>query len=143
MRAAFWLLALAALAVAVTLAARLDQGYVIVVYPPWRMELSFMLALFLLAALIGLAYLLLLLANTALRLPDDLRAWRARTRQAAAEQALLEAVRAHLDGDLPRLRKHLKKAEASSATDLVQRLRQAATPGVAAPDPQAPAQTPD
>jgi HemY protein len=53
MRIALWLLALFALAVAFTLAARLDQGYVIVVYPPWRLELSFMLALLLLAGRAG------------------------------------------------------------------------------------------
>lgn len=142
MRAAFWLLALFALAVAFALMARLDQGYVIVVFPPWRMELSFMLALLLLAALMGLAYLLLHLASTALSLPRDLRAWHGKRRQDAAQQALLDAMRAHLDGDLPRLRKQLKKAEASPAPDLVERLRQVATPGTA-PAPGQAAQLPD
>ena len=54
MRIALWLLALFAIAVAFTLTARLDQGYVIVVYPPWRLELSFMLALLLRAGVIWL-----------------------------------------------------------------------------------------
>lgn len=137
MRTAFWLLALFALAVAIALVARLDQGYVIVVFPPWRMELSFMLALLLLAALMGLAYLLLHLAGTALSLPRDLRAWRDKRRQAAAQLALLDAVRAHLDGDAARVRKLLKKAADSPAPDLVERLKALA----AGPSP-APAQTP-
>jgi HemY protein len=65
MRAALWLLALFALAVAFTLVARLDQGYVIVVYPPWRIELSFMLAILLLAGLMVLAYAALRLGGIA------------------------------------------------------------------------------
>jgi len=128
MRAAFWLLALFALAVAVTLAARLDQGYVIVVYPPWRMELSFMLALGLLVALVGLGYALLRMASTALRLPDDVRAWRAKRRSEAADQALLRAMRAHLDGDNERAAKLARKALAGRAPDLAERLLKAVVP---------------
>jgi HemY protein len=122
MRAALWLLTLFALAVALTLAARLDQGYVIVVYPPWRMELSFMLALALLAGLIVLAYAALRLVQAALRLPDDMRDWRASRRSAAADRALLDAVRAHLDGDAVRVGKLAHKAQASQAPDIAERL---------------------
>ena len=49
MRALFWLLILAALAVGLSLAARYNEGYVLLVLPPWRAEVS--LNLFLLAAL--------------------------------------------------------------------------------------------
>ena len=122
MRAALWLLALFALAVAVTLAARVDQGYVIVVYPPWRMELSFMLALALLAGLIVLAYAVLRLAQAALRLPDDVRDWRASRRSAAADRALLAAVRAHLDGDALRAGKLARTAQGCEAPDIAARL---------------------
>ena len=134
MRAAFWLLALFALAVALTLAARVDQGYVIVVYPPWRMELSFMLALALLAGLIVLAYAVLRLGQAALRLPDDVRDWRAEQRRAAADRALLDAMRAHLDGDALRTDKLARKAQASQAPDIAARLsREAATRKSGAP----------
>lgn len=122
MRAAFWLLALFALAVALTLAARVDQGYVIVVYPPWRMELSFMLALMLLVGLIGLAYALLRLGQVALHLPDDVREWRAQRRSAAADRALFNAMRAHLDGDAARADKLARRAQASQAPDIARRL---------------------
>lgn len=125
MRAAFWLLALFALAVALTLAARVDEGYVIVVYPPWRMELSFMLALVLLIGLITLVYALLRLGQTALRLPDDVREWHARRRGGAADHALMEAVRAHLDGDGYRAGKLARKAQASQAPDIAERLIEA------------------
>lgn len=141
MRAAFWLLALFALAVAVTLLARLDQGYVIVVFPPWRMEMSFLLTVLLLAGGGVLASFLLHLARTALRLPEDLRAWRRQRHQAAADQALMDALRAHFAGDERKLRKHLKQARDCTAQDLLARLQ---APGAEARPPAAePAQVAD
>jgi HemY protein len=122
MRAAFWLLALFALAVALTLAAQVDQGYVVVVYPPWRMELSFMLALGLLAGIGVLIYAGVRLVQAALRLPDDLREWRVESREAAADKALLEAIRAHLNGEVGRAAKLASKAQASRAPDIADRL---------------------
>ena len=38
MRGLFWILALFALAVAVSLGARLNEGYVLLVVPPWRLD---------------------------------------------------------------------------------------------------------
>ena len=125
MRAAFWLLALFALAVALTLAARVDDGYVIVVYPPWRMELSFMLALVLLLGLLAVGYAVVRLGQTALRLPDDVRDWHARRRGDAADRALMDAVRAHLDGDIYRAGKLARKAQSSQAPDIAERLLEA------------------
>ncbi|MEW5771393.1 MAG: heme biosynthesis HemY N-terminal domain-containing protein [Pseudomonadota bacterium] len=123
MRAAFWLLALFAMAVAVTLLARVDQGYVIVVFPPWRMEMSFLLTVVLLAGGFVLISFLMHLARTALRLPEDLRAWRRQRHQAAADEALLEALRAHFDGDARKLDKLLRKARDCGAQDLLARLK--------------------
>jgi HemY protein len=137
MRAALWVLALFALAVAFTLAARLDQGYVIIVYPPWRLELSFMLALLLLGGLLALTYVFLHLARIALNLPDDMRAWREKRRKSQADQALLAALRAHLDGDPQTAAEHASKAgESALAPDLVERLRRPAVdpPKLPAPD---------
>lgn len=128
MRAALWLLALFALAVAFVLAARLDQGYVIIVYPPWRLELSFMLALTLTVAGFLLVYALVKLARTALSLPADLRAWRALRRREAANEALFEAMRAQLDGDAERARQLAAKAADSVAPDLAKRLAGPAGP---------------
>lgn len=123
MRGVFWVLGLFALAVAITLLARLDQGYVIVVFPPWRLEMSFMLTLVLLVGGFLLALFLLHLARTALSLPEDLRAWRQRRQQASADQALLDALRAHFDGDTRLLRKKLHKARDCTAQDLLARLQ--------------------
>lgn len=127
MRAALWLLALFALAVAVVLAARLDQGYVIVVYPPWRLELSFMLALLLLAVILGLGYFALRLAAIALDLSGDLRAWREKRARAKADALFLDALRAHLDGDPDRARELAVQARASTlAPDVLERLKRTA-----------------
>lgn len=124
MRAALWVLALFALAVAFTLAARLDQGYVIVVYPPWRMELSFMLALLLLTGLAALAYAVFRLAGIALNLSGDMRAWREKKRKSKADQALLDALRAYLEGDPQKAAVLAGKAgESTLAPDLVERLQ--------------------
>lgn len=123
MRAAFWLLALFALAVAITLIARLDQGYVVVVFPPWRLELSFLLTVVLLVGGFVLVTFLLHLSRTALRLPEDLRAWRRHRHQAAADHALLDALRAHFAGDERKLRKSLKKAKDCGAQDLLEQLQ--------------------
>jgi len=92
MRALFWLLALFALAVGVSLAARYNDGYVLVVLPPWRVELSLN---FLIVALLGgfaLAHVVLRAVSHTLRLPRAVRAWRERKRQDKAAQALREAV---------------------------------------------------
>jgi len=124
MRAAMWLLALFALAVAFTLLARFDQGYVIVVFPPWRIELSFMLALLLLSGLAIFVYALLRLARIALNLSGDMRAWQLKRRQNKADKALLDAIRAYLDGDQIQVEKlAVKAAESTLAPDLLARLK--------------------
>lgn len=129
MRIALWLLALFALAVAFTLAARLDQGYVIVVYPPWRLELSFMLALLLLAGVLVLAYAAVRLGGIALNLSGDLRVWREKRRGDRADKALRDALRAHLDGDPERARRLAEKSgDSVLAPDLAERLRNTAAP---------------
>ena len=40
MRSLFWLLAVFAAAVALVLLGRIDAGYAMLVYPPWRVEMS-------------------------------------------------------------------------------------------------------
>ena len=136
MRAVLWLLALFAAAVALTLAARLDQGYVIVVYPPWRLELSFILAMLLLAGLLLLAYAALRLGIIALNLSEDLRAWREKKRRDKADTLLLDALRAHLDGHADKARRLAEQASDSSlAPDLLARLRAPAPTPAGNPTP--------
>lgn len=98
MRAVFWLLLLSALAVALTLAARVDEGYVLVVLPPWRLEMSFVLAGLAILAMFSAVYLIARLLQMALSLPSDVRAWRSRRRSDKAEDELSRAIAAYLSG---------------------------------------------
>ncbi len=97
MRVLFWFLMLAAAAVVVALAVKLNAGYALLVAPPYRVELS--LNLLLLIVVVGFValYSSIRLVVRTLRLPEQVRAWRrqqkidrARTKQDSAVVALLE-----------------------------------------------------
>lgn len=98
MRPVLWFLLLFILAVAITLLARFDAGYVVVVLPPWRLEISFMLAAIALLLLFGGVYIGARLVRLALRLPADVRAWHRRRRSDKAEDELSRAMAAYLSG---------------------------------------------
>ena len=98
MRPLLWLLALAALAVGVALAARYNGGYVLLVLPPWRVELSLNLMILLQLAGFLLCYLLLRTVAEALRLPRAVRAYRVGRRREQAERALGDALRFAFEG---------------------------------------------
>lgn len=93
-RIAFWLLLLALLATVIVLGALHDHGYVLIVYPPWRLEMSFILALAGGFGLFILGYALLRLLRITLALPADVRAWRERRRQAKVDDLLFKAMAA-------------------------------------------------
>ncbi|MBP5996476.1 MAG: heme biosynthesis protein HemY [Azonexus sp.] len=107
MKGLFWLLALFGLAVAVALGARLNDGYVLLVFPPYRAEVS--LNLFVLA-LIGL-FMALYFVTRALAatfgLPQRVRQYRERRRREKAGQVFQDAVRLLFEG---RFGQALKKA---------------------------------
>ncbi len=98
MRALLWLLTLAALAVGLSLAARYNEGYVLVVLPPWRMEISLNLLLVTLVAGFLLLYLVLRLVIHTLRLPKAVRDFRARREREKAERALQDGARMYFEG---------------------------------------------
>ncbi len=121
MKSLLWLLAVAAAAVALVLLARVDSGYVLFIYPPWRVEMS--MVLFVVGALIAffLLYALFRLVGRALVLPVTVRAWRARRRRERAQAALAAALQAYYEGRYARAEK-----EAAIAFE------NGPTPGVAA-----------
>jgi len=94
----FWILGLFALAVALALALRLNTGYALLVWPPYRVELSLNLALLLLAAGFAVVYLLLRFIFGALGLPAQVRDFRERRRREKARRMLLEALEAFFEG---------------------------------------------
>lgn len=111
MKWALWLLVLFSVAVAVTLAARYNSGYVLVVAQPYRLELSLNLMAVLLLALFFLTYFIVRLAVITLRLPAEVKEFRSRRRSEKARSAMLDGLKAFFEGSYA-------KAEKSSAAAL-------------------------
>jgi HemY protein len=110
-KVALWLLALFFFAVAVTLGALYNSGYVLVVAPPYRIELSLNLLVAVLLALLFIAYFVVRLALITIRLPTEVRDFRARQRREKAHAAMMEGLRAYFEG-------RYAKAERASAAAL-------------------------
>lgn len=109
MRALLSVLLLAALAVAVTLGARYNTGYVLVVLQSYRVELSLNFLIALLLAAFVVLYLLLRVVARAVRLPSDVRRWRERRKHQRARRDLLLALRAYLEGRFERAEREANK----------------------------------
>jgi len=105
-----WVLAVFALAVGLSLAAHLNDGYAILVFPPYRAELSLNLAILLLLAAFALGYMLLRMVTHTLRLPLYVRDFRARRRDAKGRAALLAALQTMLEGRYARAEKSAGRA---------------------------------
>lgn len=113
MRNLLWLIALFALAVGVALVAGLNSGYVLVVVPPYRVQLSLNLLLFLVAVGFAITYFLFRLVGRTLELPARVLAFRDRKRRDWAGRTLRDAVRVYLEG---RYAQALKLADKAFAT---------------------------
>lgn len=92
MRTLLWFLILAALAIGLAAAARHNDGYVLLVLSPWRLELSFNLLVVLVFTTCGIVYLLLHAVATVVRMPAAVSNFRQRQAKARADNALREAV---------------------------------------------------
>jgi len=92
-----WVLLLFAAAVALAIAAG-HPGYVLLVYPPYRVELSFTLFMVALLGAFVLGHLLLRGVAHALQLPAYVRRFRAERAQRKGHDALLEALTAYFEG---------------------------------------------
>ncbi len=98
MRWVSWVVGLFALAVGAALALRFNAGYALLVWPPYRVELSLNLLLLLLVLGFMAVYLLLRFVFGAMGLPQRVREFRVRRRRDNARAALLEALRAFFEG---------------------------------------------
>jgi HemY protein len=105
MRSLFWLLAVFAAAVALVILGRLDGGYVLFIYPPYRVEVSMLLFGIALLAGFLVLYAVLRLFGHALSLPAYVRAYRARRRRERAHAALSSALQAFYEGRYTRAEK--------------------------------------
>ncbi len=98
MRILLWLLALFALAVGVSLALGYNEGYVLIILPPWRAELSLNLFVVVVIGSFLLGHVLLRMVSHTLRLPRAVREFRERKRQEKGVRALREAVQQLFEG---------------------------------------------
>lgn len=110
MRALFWLLAVFASAVALAIVGRGNEGYALFVYPPWRVELSLIFFVVVLAAAFLVLHLLARLVHHTLQLPVHVRAYRERRRLAKAHDALLGSAQAYLEGRFARAESEARQA---------------------------------
>lgn len=109
MRFLFWLLAIFAVASGFSVFAR-NPGYVLLVYAPWRIELS--LTMYIMAQLLVLAgaYMLLRLLLSAMTLPDFVRRFRAARVQKKGREAMLAALSAYFEGRFAVAEKEAERA---------------------------------
>ena len=98
MKSLFWILALFVLAASISLAFNINEGYVLVVLPPYRADFSLNLGI--IALLLGLVlfYVLARAASLTLSLPQRIRSFRARRMAEKSHSAFGEGVRLLFEG---------------------------------------------
>ena len=112
MRWLIWIFLLGALAAVLTLLARMNAGYVLVVLPGHRIELSVNFAVVLLALGFLLGYFLVRLLVTTVELPARVARFRAARRRESAHGALVSALREFFAGRYARAEKTVNRAVA-------------------------------
>jgi HemY protein len=98
MRALFWLIAVFAAAVALAVAGRFGEGYVVLVVPSWRLEVSLLFAIVVLAAAFAVAYAVVRLVGSTLALPAQVRNYRVSRKRLQAQGALAVALQCYFEG---------------------------------------------
>ena len=110
MRLLLWALAVFAVAVAVVLVGRVETGYALFVYPPYRVEVSMVFFAVALIVAFGLVYGALRLVAHAVALPAYVRAFRLRRRTEQAHAALSAALQAYYEGRYSRAEREARTA---------------------------------
>jgi len=110
MKSLLWLLAVFAAAVALVILGRVDTGYALFVYPPYRVEMSMLFFAVALLAAFAVLYAAFRLLSHALALPAYVRAFRARRRRERAHAALAAALQAYYEGRYARAEKEAGEA---------------------------------
>ncbi|MDD4911571.1 MAG: heme biosynthesis HemY N-terminal domain-containing protein [Sideroxydans sp.] len=97
MKSLIWLVALFAAAVAVTLISH-NTGYLLLVFPPYRIEMSLPMFIFGLVGIFSISYLIVRFISTAIHLPQQVRTFRAERAQSKGRAAMTEALTAFFEG---------------------------------------------
>ena len=112
MRGLLWLLTLFALAVGIALAAHFNDGYLLLVLPPYRAEISLNFAIVLILGIFVMLYALLRAAALTLSLPRRVRQYRERRRREKVAETFYDVARLLFEG---RYSQALKKASDAHA----------------------------
>lgn len=107
MKGLFWVLVLFGLAVAAALGARLNDGYVLLVFPPYRAEVSLNLFVLALVATVLALYMAMRALAVTFGLPKRVREYRERRQRERAGLIFQDAVRLLFEG---RFGQAMKKA---------------------------------
>ena len=111
MKSLLWIIAAIALAVGVVLVAmRTGASYVQIVAPPYRMELSLVLAMAVLAAAFALLYVSVRLIAAMVSMPRQVREYRETRRQRKAHESMTEALHEFFSGRYARAEQAAKSA---------------------------------
>ena len=105
MRALLWVIGLFALAVGLVIAARYNSGYVLVVLPPWRAELSLNLAVILALGVLFFAYVVVRTAIITATMPSRVRTFQKQRSESRARATFNEALVNFFEGRFGRAEK--------------------------------------
>jgi HemY protein len=119
MRLLIFILAVLLIATLLTLAAARDPGYVLMVRPPWSMEMPLTLFLVFGIAGFGALYILGRLVTRALHLPRGVSLWRERRMGARSRTALARGLTALAGGDWARAESELQASLRSSEAPMI------------------------
>lgn len=109
-RALIWIVTIVAIAVGLTVLARYSTGYVLLVSPPYRIELSLNFFLVLLAVAFVVVYLVVRTIAATVHLPAQVREYRAARRRRKARALLATALREYFAGRYLRAEKAAQRA---------------------------------
>ena len=98
MRVFFWFLAVMATAIGLAIAARFNPGNVVLFYPPYRVDLSLNLFLFLSGILFVLFYLIVRTFRNMLKMPAKVAQYRQKKRENEGNKALRDALKSLFEG---------------------------------------------
>lgn len=115
LRGLLWLALLFALAAALATVGRFDAGQVLLVYPPYRVDISLNFFVVAIVVLFALLYALTRIARNVWQMPQRVAAYRARSREAKAHSALREAIGNLYAGRFSRAEKAAREALSNQA----------------------------
>ncbi len=110
LRGIVWLAILFAIAVALATVGRFDTGQVLLVYPPYRVDLSLNLFVVGIVVLFIAVYALLRIVRNIWRMPQRVAAYRARSRNDKAQASLRDAIANLYAGRFSRAEKAAREA---------------------------------